>query len=139
IKAIGRPEFLKALFRFRLIEAARIINLPFLASILTGIVIAVLSLATVMKWLLTNEPVLLWSFFFGLILASVFIVSKRIKRWSAGLVTSLILGTVGAFFLVGLVPTQTPNQLWFIFLSGALAISAMILPGISGAFILVLL
>ena len=139
IRAIGRPEFLKALMQLRLGDAVRAINLPFLASVLAGILIAIVSLAKLMTWLLENQPVYLWSFFFGLILASVLVVSKRIPKWNPLLIVSLLLTAVAAYFLVGLVPAQTPDGLWFIFLSGALAICAMILPGISGSFILLLL
>ncbi|OUC06025.1 hypothetical protein RY27_23590, partial [Litorilinea aerophila] len=102
-------------------------------------VLAVATLAPGIEWLLLHQPVLLWSFFFGLVLASVFTVSKRIRRWTPGLWLSLAVGMVGAYLLVGMVPVQTPETWWFLFLSGALAICAMILPGISGSFILVLL
>jgi putative membrane protein len=92
-----------------------------------------------LEWLLENRPVLIWSFFFGLVLASCLTVSKRVKNWNAATLTALLLSAVGAFILVGLVPVSTPDELWFIFLSGVIAICAMILPGISGSFILVLL
>ena len=139
IRAVGRKEFLNALFRLRLIEAAQAINLPFLLAVLGGIFVAVLSLARLMGWLIEHHPVYIWSFFFGLILASVIVVSKRIPKWNLVLILSMLVAAVGAYVLVGLVPAQTPNDLWFIFFSGALAICAMILPGISGAFILLLL
>ncbi len=139
LRAVGRKEFLKALVEFRIADASRAINLPFLASVLIGIVIAVLSLAKLMNWLLEYQPVYTWSFFFGLILASVLVVGKRIPKWTALLWAALVAAGIGAWFLTGLVPAQTPNDLWFIFLSGVLAICAMILPGISGAFILLIL
>ncbi len=139
IRAIARKEFLGSLFRFQLKEAARAINLPFLLAVLSGIVIAVVSLAKLMEWLLQNQPVYLWSFFFGLIIASVIVVSKRIPKWNLRFVILLIITAIGAYILVGLVPAQTPDDYWFIFLSGGLAICAMILPGISGSFILLLL
>jgi len=99
----------------------------------------VLSLARLLSWLLRHHPVPVWSFFLGLVLASVVVVSRRIERWSAGLVTALMAGTLGAFAIVGFLPAQTPEAPWFLFLSGAMAICAMILPGVSGSFILVLL
>jgi len=111
----------------------------FLLSVLTGILLAVFSLARGIAWMLENKPVLIWSFFFGLVLASVWMVSKRISRWSVGTAVAIGATAVGAYLLVGLVPAQTPNEYWFIFLSGAIVICAMILPGISGSFILVLL
>jgi putative membrane protein len=82
---------------------------------------------------------LLWAFFFGLVLASIWIVSKRVERWNVSPILAVVLGAVGTYVLVGLVPVQTPNTWWFLFMSGALVISAMVLPGVSGAFILVLL
>jgi putative membrane protein len=139
IRAVGRKEFWQALLHFRIKDALLAINLPFLLAVFTGIFLAVLTLAQGLAWMLKNEPVLIWSFFFGLVLASVVTVAKRVKRWGVILVAALAVGAVGAFLLVGAVPAQTPNTWWFLFLSGALASVAMILPGISGAFILLIL
>ena len=111
----------------------------FLLSVGIGIFTAVFTLARILSWLLQNRPVLIWSFFFGLILASVVVVSRRVEKWSASARIALLSGAVGAYILVGLVPISTPEQPWFLFLCGAVAICAMILPGISGSFILVLL
>ncbi len=139
IRAVAQPPFLKALLGRRWAEALAILNWRFLLAVGAGIVVAILSLARALSWLLAHQPVLLWSFFFGLVLASVVVVSTRVRRWTWPLGISLAAGTVGAYVLVGLVPVQTPNAPWFLFASGALAICAMILPGVSGAFILVLL
>ena len=139
IRAFARPPFLRALTRFRIREAVQAVNLPFLIAVLAGILGAILTLAKGIEWLLEHEPVLIWSFFFGLVLASVVTVARRVQRWNAPLWVSLVAGTIGAYILVGAVPLQTPEAPWFIFLSGVLAICAMILPGISGSFILVLL
>ena len=139
IRAVARPPFLRALLGRRWGEAFAILNWRFLLAVGGGIVVAILSLARALSWLLVHRPVLLWSFFFGLVLAAVVVVSTRVQRWTWPLGISLAVGTVGAYVLVGLVPVQTPDAPWFLFLSGALAICAMILPGISGAFILVLL
>jgi putative membrane protein len=111
----------------------------FLLAVGIGILAAVLSLSRVLEWLLLNQPVFIWSFFFGLILASAATVSRRVERWSAGRWFALACGTVGTYFLVGIVPLSTTQAPWFLFLSGAIAVCAMILPGISGSFILVLL
>ncbi len=138
IKSINLTVF-RLIFTLKFKEALNIVPWKFLLSVLTGILLAVFSLAKGLEWLLENKPVLLWSFFFGLVLASVLMVSKRITRWSASTVVAVVLATLGAYWLVGLVPTETPTAPWFIFLSGAIAICAMILPGISGSFILVLL
>src|SRR5690606_23940166 len=90
-------------------------------------------------WLLENEPVLLWAFFFGLVLASVFFVGKEIPKWTLGTLTVFLLGTVLAYVITDLPASENSGSLPYLFLSGGLAICAMILPGISGAFILVLL
>lgn len=139
IRAAACAPFWKALIGLRIPEALKAVNAGFLVALLSGILLAVLSLAKGLEWLLINQPVYLWSFFFGLVLASIWTVSMRIPRWSPLLVGAVLVGTVGAYVLVGLVPLQTPESPWFLFLSGALAICAMILPGISGSFVLVLL
>ncbi len=116
------------------------INGNFLLALFLGIGISVLSLAKLIKWLLENEPILLWSFFFGLVIASVFFVGKQIKSWTLVKVIVLIVGAALAFYITILPPVA--NQItsgWFLFFAGALAICAMILPGISGSFILLLI
>jgi len=115
------------------------INGNFLLSLFTGIFISVFSLAKMISWLLINQPVLLWSFFFGLVLASVFFIARDIKQWNLGIIVAFVLGTVLAYYITTLPPSENTNGIPFLFLSGALAVCAMILPGISGAFILVLL
>lgn len=139
IRMVGRPPFIQAVLKLRINEAMRLINFPFLAALIAGIGLAVLTLAPGIEWMLENQPVLLWSFFFGLVLASVATVIKRVEHWGFAQVLALVIGTVGAFLIVGLVPVQTPTVWWFLVFSGAIAICAMILPGISGSFILVLL
>lgn len=139
LRTLGEPRFLRAVLSLRVRDALELVNWKFLVAVGAGIGIAILTLAHSLEWLLINHPVFLWSFFFGLVLASVFVVAQRVKRWSPPRIVALILGAIGAFMLVGLVPVQTPETWWFLFLSGALAICAMILPGISGAFILLLL
>jgi len=111
----------------------------FLLTLGIGILSAILTLAKVLSWLLQNQPVLIWSFFLGLIVASVVSVSRRVKAWQFSTWACFFGGIIGTYFLVGLVPVSTPNDHWFLFLSGAVSICAMILPGISGSFILVLL
>lgn len=115
------------------------LNGNFLIALFIGIFISVLSLAKLLSYLLENKPVLLWSFFFGLVLASIFLVGKEIKKWSAATVIMLLLGAAVAYYITELPPNENVDSLPYLFLSGALAICAMILPGISGAFILVLL
>lgn len=139
LRTLGEPRFIKAVFSLRIRDALEMANWKFLLSLGAGIGLAILTLAHSLEWLLVNHPVFLWSFFFGLVLASVFVVAQRVGEWTLQRALALVAGAVGAFMLVGLVPVQTPETWWFLFLSGALAICAMILPGVSGAFILLLL
>lgn len=116
------------------------LNGNFLVSLLIGIFISILSLAKALKYLLENEPILLWSFFFGLVLASVIYIGKQLTKWNIVTFLILILGAALAYYITTLDPLVSENSsAWFLFLAGAIAICAMILPGISGAFILVLL
>ncbi len=115
------------------------LNGNFLASLFLGIFISLFSLAKFLSWLLENQPILLWSFFFGLVTASIFLVGKEIKKWNLVTIVVLALGAAIAYFITTLPPNENVDSLPFLFLSGALAVCAMILPGISGAFILVLL
>jgi putative membrane protein len=115
------------------------INGNFLAVLFGGIVTAIVLLSNLIKYLLNNHEVLLWSFFFGLILASVWLVGKQVKSWKALNILGLIIGSVGAFYITLATPTQGSDNLVYIFFCGVIAITAMILPGISGSFILLLL
>lgn len=116
------------------------VNGSFLLSLFVGIFVSIVSLAKAIKWMLENEPILLWSFFFGLVLASVIYIAKQITKWNVFTFVLLILGAVLAYYITTLNPLVSENSSpLFLFLAAALAICAMILPGISGAFILVLL
>ena len=138
IKSVNGEAF-KLLFKGRLAEFWKHINGNFLASLFAGILVSVFSLARLMKYLLEFHPVPLWSFFFGLILASAIYILKGLDKWSIQNIISLLAGAGIAAFICVASPAQTPDALWFVFLSGAIAICAMILPGISGSFILLLL
>jgi len=139
IRDIASLNTARLLMGFKLKQAFDELPWRFLLALGIGIFLAILSLAKFLEYMLENQPVMIWSFFFGLVLASIITVSKKIKHWQVSRVIGLILGAVAAYLIVGMVPLETPNDPWFLFLSGALAICAMILPGISGAFILVLL
>lgn len=115
------------------------VNGNFLLALLSGIGISVFSLARFIRWLLENHPVLLWSFFFGLIVASVYFLARDVSRWYFPTVLALLIGCALAYYVTILPPFQQTGSYLFLFFAGALAICAMILPGISGAFILVLL
>ena len=120
-------------------KAWKQLNGNFLFALLFGIGVSFVSLAKGIKWLLQNEPVLLWSFFFGLVLASIFFVGKQISKWNLANIIGFIFAALLAYYITTLSGLSSTDSNWFLFLAGALAICAMILPGISGAFILVLL
>ena len=123
------------------IKAAwKAINGNFLVSLLVGIFISIVSLAKIISYLLEHKPIMVWSFFFGLVLASILYVAKQIAKWNFITVFVFVLGATIAYYITTLQPLISENSSpLFLFLAGALAICAMILPGISGAFILVLL
>lgn len=120
-------------------DVLRHIDFRFLAALGTGIAVAVLSLAKIITWLILNKPIPTWSFFFGLILASAILVYRQIPRWRNGEIITLIVGAAFAYWLSGLLPAEAPHGPLVLFASGAVAICATILPGISGSFVLVLL
>ena len=130
---------LKLLLKLRLGEFWRHINGSFLLPVLLGIAIAIFSLARLMTYLLTYHPIAIWSFFFGLIIASALLVARQIGRWDWRSLLAFVAGAAAAWWITVATPAETPNDWWFVMLSGAIAICAMILPGISGAFILLLL
>lgn len=138
IKSIDFGAF-RLLFSLRIVEFWKRINGNFLICVLAGIVTSLLSLSRLMTYLLEYHPIAIWSFFFGLILVSSPLILRDIHKWNAGTVVSFILGIGIAYLITVLSPTETPTNLFFIFFCGALAICAMILPGISGAFILLLI
>lgn len=139
IKSVVAPESIKHLKSLSLLNYFKAINADFLLAVLSGIAISFLSLAKLMQYLLANYPIFVWSFFLGLILASVWFVAKIIERWNVSTYIFFVTGIILGFVITTITPTETPNDLWFIFICGAVAICAMILPGISGSFILLLM
>ncbi len=138
IKSVNLTN-LKLLFTLRIKEFFVAINAPFLISVLVGIAISVLSLARVITYMLEHHPIVVWSLFFGLIIASVHTISKQVVSWSWDRWLSAAVGVAAAAYITMATPANTPDSLPFIFLCGAVAICAMILPGISGSFILLLM
>jgi putative membrane protein len=115
------------------------LNGNFLFALLSGIILSFVSFMRLAKYLIENEPVLIWSFFFGLIIASIYFVGKQITKWNIPVIIGLIFGAIIAFYISTLPSMATNENAYFLFFAGALAICAMILPGISGSFILVIL
>jgi putative membrane protein len=130
---------LKVLFREGIKSTWQHINAGFLLALFSGIIISILSISGVVLYLLANYPILLWSFFFGLILAAVWSVIRHIDRWQTDVIVAFLVGTLSAFFITTISPTTIETTPFIVFLSGMIAICAMILPGISGSFILLLL
>ncbi|MEM6297748.1 MAG: DUF368 domain-containing protein [Bacteroidota bacterium] len=138
IKAVNIAAF-RTLFREGFSAFWKQINGSFLLPLFLGILISLRSLAEVIKFLLRDHPILLWSFFLGLIIASVVFVARQIPKWNASSVIFLLIGTGVAYWITVISPAQGPTALWFVFVSGVIAICAMILPGISGSFLLLLM
>lgn len=115
------------------------LNGNFILALILGILVSYLSFMRIAKYLIEHHPILIWSFFFGLIVASIFFVGKQIKTWKLPTIISLILGALAAYYVTTIPSITINDQPVFLFFAGALAICAMILPGISGSFILVLL
>lgn len=138
IGSIG-PKTVKILFQEGIASAWRSINGTFLLTLFAGILTSVFTLSKLISTLLQTYPQLLWSFFFGLIVISAIHIGRQIRKWGAAEVVGIALGTVLAYAITSIAPAQMPMNPLTIFLSGAIAICAMILPGISGSFILLLL
>lgn len=130
---------LKLLVSFKLKEFASHVDLLFLIAVLFGIFIAIVTLARLLGYLFVHYPVFIWSFFFGLVLASVFFVGKRVSRWSASVIIAFAIGTSIAFFISFLNPAIENRNTMYLVLCGAVAMCSMILPGLSGSFVLILM
>ena len=130
---------LKYLFTLKIRKFWNYINGWFLISVLVGVLISVFSLAKLMIFLMNYYPVQLWSFFFGLIISSSIFILRNVNLKKVNNLLALIFGIAVGAAICLLSPGETTNEIWFIFISGALAVCAMILPGISGSFILLLL
>ena len=130
---------LKHLLKFRIKAFINHTNLLFLITVFGGSIFSVFSIANLFKFLFNNYPLYIWAFFFGLILISIFFVGKRIKKWDRLSLLSLIIGTIVAISFSNISPLNENDNLLFIFFCGVIGISGMMLPGLSGSFILILL
>ena len=124
---------------FRIKEFYFRMNGNFLLSLVLGIMTSIFALSRVITYLMDEHPIPLWSFFSGLILVSAFLILKETKKWNFVIIVSIAIGTAFAWWVTNLPPTTTPDAPWFTFVAGAIAICAMILPGISGSFVLLIL
>lgn len=135
----GIPEAALQLLRGRVVKAWQMANATFLLVLLSGILTSVFSLARLITWLLEQHPIPVWSFFFGLILVSSHLVGREITRWNWTRIASFIVGAAFAWWITVASPIQWGHDPLSLFLAGAIAICAMILPGVSGSFLLVLM
>lgn len=115
------------------------LNGNFLIALAIGIAVSFVTFMKAAKYLLEHHPILIWSFFFGLIIASIFFIAKQITQWNIKVIISLIIGAFLAYYISTLPALTNNDNPFFLLIAGAIAICAMILPGISGAFILVIL
>ena len=138
INAIKSFDFkaLKLLFTGKIKEFAVYTDLYFLIAVFTGVVIAIVSLARIFDFLFENYPVYIWAYFFGLVLASVYFVGKTVQRWNIPVVLSFLVGTAIAIAISVLNPATENDGFFYLMLCGVAGICSMILPGLSGSFIL---
>ncbi len=133
LKAVG------LLLRFRLKEFAGHVDLYFLIAVFGGIFVAIVSLARLFDYLFTNYPVYIWAYFFGLVLASVYFVGKTVSRWNGAVIISALVGMAIAIVISVLNPAKEDSSALYLVICGVVAICSMILPGLSGSFVLILM
>ncbi len=139
IRQASDPQTFKAFFQRQWAVFIDRLSWQLLVPVGLGSLLAVITMSHLMEWLLETYTLQVEAFFFGLVAASVIVVGRKVQRWDARVALGLILGTAVGWLLMDLTPAETPNTLWMLFLSGAVAKCAMVLPGISGAFVLIVL
>jgi putative membrane protein len=139
IKSVLSPEPWRKLLREGIPAAWDAANGGFLFALLAGMVLGIVAGVFGISYLLEHFPPIVWAFFFGLIIASAIYISRQVSRWTPQVLAALVFGILVSYFITQASPAQGPESWWFVFLSGMVAISALILPGISGSFILLLL
>lgn len=133
------PEALMLFLRGRVRESWQACNATFLLLVILGILTSVFTLAKAITYLMDTQPVLLWSFFFGLVVVSVWLVGREVGQWRWPCLLGFAIGLALAIWITTAAPMQLQADPLTLFLAGAIAISAMILPGVSGSFMLVLM
>lgn len=129
----------KLIFAGKFKEFAAHVNLSFLIAVLSGVAVSIVSLAKLFDFLFNNYPVYIWSFFFGLILASIYFVGKTINKWSISVIVIFLVGAALAISISVMTPASENGSFLYLLLCGVVAACSMILPGLSGSFILILL
>ena len=130
---------IKLFFTGKFKEFAKYIDLWFLVSVGCGVIVAILSVARLFEFMFAEYPIYLWSFFFGMILVSIYYVGITIEKWDWKVILSFIIGTAIALFIAFGTPAQENSNLIYLIICGAVATCSMILPGLSGSFVLVLM
>lgn len=130
---------IQLLFRFKLKEFAQHINLSFLVVLFLGVFISLISIGKLLKYLFQEYPIPVWALFFGLILASVLQVGQSIKKWNTATILSTLIGTAVAIALAFMKPAAENASSWYLILCGVVAMASMLLPGLSGSFVLILM
>ncbi len=138
IKSFG-VEAAKLLLKGQFRAFAEKVDFWFLAWLGLGVVVSILTLAKLLEYLFENQAVLVWAFFFGLILSSVYFVGKQVKKWSAGAVIGCVVGAVIAISVALLKPASENDAIWYLLICGVVAMASMIIPGLSGSFVLLLM
>ncbi len=138
IKSFDLTAF-KFLFTGKLKRFTEHVNLDFLVAVFLGIAVSIFTLARLLGFLFDNYPVYIWSYFFGLILASVWFVGRRVQKITVGVVVIFILGALIAVAITLLTPATPNGDFYYLILCGIVAICSMILPGLSGSFVLILM
>jgi putative membrane protein len=132
-------EALKLLFTGKFKQFAEYVNLKFLLSIFLGVFISIVSLAKLLEFLFANYPIYIWAYFFGLILASIYFVGRTVHKWSAMVIITFIIGALFALYISFMSPANENDNFLYLMLCGVVAICSMILPGLSGSFVLILM
>jgi putative membrane protein len=138
LKSVDK-QAIKYLISFKIEKFIQHTNFYFLAAVFSGSIASVFSVAILFKYLFANYNILIWAFFFGLILASVIFIGKRVSNWNVKSIIALIVGTITAFSLSLINPGTENSNLFFVFICGIIGVSGMLLPGLSGSYILILL
>lgn len=127
------------LLKFKIKSFAEHVNLKFLFVLFSGIILSIISIGKLLSFLFDQYPVLVWSFFFGLIIASVFYVGKTISNWNGPTTFSMITGTLIALAITYLNPASSNDSFLYLIICGIVAMASMLLPGLSGSFVLILM
>ncbi len=130
---------IRLLARLKIKQALATLHLRFLVVLTAGIALSILSIAHIMTYLFDNFKVQTWALFFGLILASILVMGLKIEKWFGSGGISFVVGTLFSYIFVGMIPVSTPETWWFILIAGMIVICTMILPGLSGSFLLLII